>query len=258
MSTSIAKQQIMKARQPKAVNVENLSYVTHADAVYQLIKRWGGLTRAELCKALVHDKSDMKEQAVDNALLHLKDGGYIYGTIGQGRHNPTVYNASEEREYKPRLSKVTRKIAPNDKKAQKAIRRMTRIKPAVDAVEEKQEALPLEVKQPPVENTAEIQPIPVQETAVKPQDANLKVSKKISEMPGKFQFIEGIAAIDPGSKHFGEVARELAKRSGQEIREGEPLAVVFLQFPDGQTPVLSLSDTVKLYRELHEAFSEKK
>lgn len=256
MSTSIAKQEIMKARQPKVVDVETLNYITHADAVYQLVKKYPGMSRSELCTALVHNKSDMKEHSVDNALLHLKTNGFIKAEVGKGRDNPTVYSASEDTEYKPRAHKVARKIAPNDKKAHKSIRRMTRIKPGVGVVEQpsKQETLPLENlngAQPKKEA-----PVQTSEESVQPQDANLKVSKPRPRKVGNFEFIQGMAALDPNSPHFGPTARELAKKvvdkNGSEF---EPKAFMFLEFGE-RSEVLTVKQAYKLWQDLNAAFGK--
>ena len=253
MSTSVAKQQIMKARKPKVTNVETLEYHTAADAVYGLIKKYGGLGSADLVTALVHDKSDVKEKAVSNALYNLKREGYLRAEIGKGRDNPTVYYVNEDMDYKLRGKRITKKVAPNDKKAIKSIRRMTRIKPTLSVVQSAEQVeLPLEKSDATPSVAVQTTPEPIQH-----QDANLTLSKKITGKPGKFEFIQGLAAIDPSSPHFGKTAHELAKQTGQEVKEGEPLAVVFFQFGNGQTPILSLGDTFRLYKELHAAFGKK-
>ena len=254
MSTSIAKQQIMKARQPKVIDMEQIEYINKSHAIYLLLKKYPGLTKSEIIKGLVHDKSDITEKDIDNAIYRFRDAGYIQAQIGKGKDQPTVFVVNPDMEYSPRAAKAAlKKVAPNDKKAMKSIRRMTRIKPELKVVPTvTQEELPLEKSDatPPV--TVQTSPEPVQHT-----NANPAAPKKITGKPGKFEFIQGLAAIDPNSPHFGETARELAKQTGQEVKEGEPLAVVFFQFPNGQTPTLSLADTFKLYKELHNAFGKK-
>lgn len=259
MSTSIAKQQIMKARQPKVVNVESLIYATNSDAVYQLIKKYaGGLSRSDLCTALVHSKSDLKEHSVDNALLHLKSNDFIRGEVGKDRDGTTVYFINEDKEYRPRSNKVTRKVAPNDKKAQKAVRRMTRVK-AVDITEEQQGNLPLEN----ANGSSEAPSAQAKKKPVQSQDANLKVTKKAEGKSGGFEFIQGMAALDPSSPHFGETALDLAQKTGQvvEIPEAtgpvKPIASMFFELDGGQSVVLSPARAYQLYLELHAAFGKK-
>jgi hypothetical protein len=256
MSTSIAKQQVMKARKPKVVNVESLEYVTNSHAVYQLLQKYGGgLSRSDLCTGLVHDKSDIKEQAIDNALLHLKDNGFIRAEISAGGGGHKLYYINEDVEYKPRklAHKVARKVAPNDVKAQKAIRRMTRVKPVL-ALVEAQQALPLEKvngAEPEKEVTVSPEAQPVQ-----PQDANLKVTPKAQRKFGKFEFVQGMAALDPDSPHFGQTARELAKKVvGKDGTEFEPKAYMFFEFGEGSV-VLTPKQAYSLYKELHKAFGQ--
>lgn len=259
MSTSIAKQQIMKARQPKVVNVESLTYATNSDAVYQLIKKYGGgLSRSDLCTALVHSKSDFKEHSIDNALLHLKNNAFIRAEIGKGRDNPTVYFINEDKEYRPRSEKIARKVAPNDKKAHKAIRRMTRV--TVDAGDSEQQAnLPLEK----VNGSSKTVTVQTEKKPVQSQDANLKVTKKTERRSGGFEFIQGMAALDPSSPHFGAKAIELAEKTGQKVEIPEaqgpvkPIASMFFELDGGQSVVLSPARAYQLYLELHAAFGKR-
>lgn len=256
MSPSIAKQEIMKARQPKVVDLETIEYHNAADAVYQLIKKYSGLDAKSLNTALVHAESDINEKAISNALYNMKREGYLRAEPGKGDSTQLVYFVTDQ-DYKLRGKKVGKKVAPNDKKAHKSIRRMTRIKPGVGVVEQpsKQESLPLEN----VNGTQEPQAAPVQaeEKPVQSQDANLKVSKPRQGKAGKFEYIQGMAALDPNSPHFGETARELAKKTiDANGVEFEPKAFMFFELGN-ESLVLTPAQARKLYNELHAAFGNK-